>query len=56
MEKGWQHPVSCSSGSKFDPIQHPLEPEESQDMVTINFNFFTTTSQFTAGVFAQYGV
>lgn len=52
----WQHAISFTNWVTTDLLDHPVEPLEQEDLVSINPNHISTTDQFTSGMFASYHV
>ncbi|QOR68364.1 hypothetical protein IM538_09795 [Cytobacillus suaedae] len=51
---GWQRPVSFTNWPTTDLLNHPTEPHEYEDMVSINPNVIFSTEQMYSGLFASY--
>ncbi|MEK8130816.1 hypothetical protein WMW72_23190 [Paenibacillus filicis] len=56
MKYGWQHPVSFTNWLTTDPLPHPNEPLEQEDMVSVDPMNVKATDAWTAGYFAAYHV
>ncbi|PZE19601.1 hypothetical protein [Paenibacillus xerothermodurans] len=56
MKYGWQHPVSFTNWVTTDPLTHPNEPSENEDMVSVDPMNVAPTDKWTAGYFASYHV
>jgi hypothetical protein len=56
MEYGWQHPVSFTNWATTDPLSHPNEANEQEDLVSVDPMHVEPTSSWNAGYFAQYHV
>lgn len=54
MKYGWQHPVSFTNWLTADPLEHPNEPFEKEDLVTVDPMHLEPTEEWTAGYFAAY--
>lgn len=52
----WQHALSFTNWVTTDLLDHPVEPLEQEDLVSLNPNHISTTDQFTSGMFASYHV
>ncbi|GGM18863.1 hypothetical protein GCM10011351_00820 [Paraliobacillus quinghaiensis] len=55
-EYNWQHALSFTNWVTTDLLEHPYEPLEEEDLVSVNPNHIRTTDQFTSGMFASYHV
>jgi len=53
---GWQHPVSFVNWVTTDPLVHPNEPFENEDLVSVDPMNIEPTSKWYAGYFAAYHV
>lgn len=56
MQYGWQHPVSFTNWVTTDPLRHPNEPFEKEDLVSVDPMNVEPTQEWRAGYFAQYYV
>jgi hypothetical protein len=56
MEYGWQHPVAISNWPTTDPLSHPDEANEQEDLVSVDPMHVTPTSAWKAGYFASYHI
>ncbi|MDF2960542.1 MAG: hypothetical protein K0S39_2277 [Paenibacillus sp.] len=56
MKLGWQHPVSFTNWVTTDPLQHPNEPSDNEDLVSIDPMHIAPTESWRAGYFASYHV
>ncbi len=56
MKYGWQHPVSFTNWATTDPLSHPNEPLEQEDLVSVDPMNVGATPAWKAGYFAQYHV
>ncbi|WP_318503630.1 hypothetical protein [Bacillus sp. T3] len=52
----WQHSVSFSNWVTTDLLEHPKEPLESEDLVSVDPNHIVKTERFKAGFFASYHI
>ncbi|PMC40676.1 hypothetical protein CJ195_02870 [Bacillus sp. UMB0899] len=52
----WQHPMSFTNWVTTDLLEHPAEPSEEEDMVSINPNLIKAKETFYPGVFASYHI
>lgn len=50
----WQRPISFVNWPTTDLLEHPSEPLENEDMVSVNPNHIYTTDSFYPGAFASY--
>lgn len=51
-----QRPMSFTNWVTTDLIDHPMEPLEKEDLVSIDPNVMKATNQFLAGLFASYHI
>ncbi|HEX2739305.1 MAG TPA: hypothetical protein VHM69_02570 [Rubrobacter sp.] len=56
MEYGWQHPVCFTNWLTTDPMSHPNEANEQEDLVPLDPMHVEPTLAWKAGYFAQYHV
>jgi len=56
MKYGWQRPVSFTNWLTTDPLHHPNEPLEQEDLVSVDPMHITPTNAWKAGYFAAYHV
>ena len=56
MEYGWQHPVSFTNWVTTDPLSHPNEPFDKEDLVSVDPMHVAAKPSWKAGYFAQYHV
>lgn len=56
MEYGWQRPVSFTNWLTTDPLKHPSEPLEQEDLVSVDPTHLGATGEWDAGYFASYHV
>ena len=56
MEYGWQHPVAISNWPTTDPLSHPDEANEQEDLVSVDPMHVAPTSAWKAGYFASYHI
>lgn len=52
----WQHPMSFTNWVTTDLLDHPIEPDETEDMVSINPNVFFSTEKVKTGLFGSYHI
>lgn len=52
----WQHSISFTNWVTTDLLEHPSEPLETEDMVSVNPNHIQKNKEFHAGMFASYHV
>ncbi|MDH7478701.1 MAG: hypothetical protein QHH02_01680, partial [Syntrophomonadaceae bacterium] len=53
---GWQHPLSFVNWVTTDPLPHPDEPFENEDLVSIDPGHIRPTDEWAGGLFAAYHV
>ena len=56
MEYGWQHPASFTNWPTTDPLSHPNEANEQEDLVPVDPMHVEATPAWKAGYFSQYHV
>lgn len=56
MRYGWQRPVSFTNWLTTDPLEHPSEPLEQEDLVSVDPTHLGATGEWGAGYFASYHV
>ncbi|OXM82842.1 hypothetical protein [Paenibacillus rigui] len=56
MKYGWQHPVSFTNWVTTDPLNHPNEPAENEDMVSVDPMHIRPLETWKAGYFASYHI
>ena len=56
MEYGWQHPVALSNWPTTDPLDHPDEANEQEDLVPVDPMNIEPTGRWKAGYFASYHI
>lgn len=54
--RGWQHPISFVNWVTTDPLPHPDEPLEQEDIVSVDPLHIYATSKWLAGYFASYHI
>ena len=52
----WQHSISFTNWVTTDLLDHPSEPLETEDMVSVNPNHIHKNKEFNGGMFASYHV
>ncbi|MGA9228324.1 MAG: hypothetical protein WB217_18385, partial [Mesobacillus sp.] len=52
----WQHTLSFTNWVTTDLLDHPSEPLETEDMVSVNPNHIEKKASFNAGMFASYHI
>lgn len=52
----WQHTMSFTNWVTTDLLEHPAEPLDTEDMVSINPNHIKATKKLHAGLFASYHI
>lgn len=55
-EYGTTRPIGSTNWPTTDPLKHPKEVEEEQDLVSIDFNHLKATKDFPGGLFASYHI
>ncbi|CAG7639194.1 hypothetical protein PAESOLCIP111_04019 [Paenibacillus solanacearum] len=53
---GWQHPVSFTNWVTTDPLRHPNEPAENEDLVSVDPMHIKPKDNWKAGYFASYHI
>lgn len=56
MEYGWQHPISFTNWVTTDPLSHPNEPFDKEDLVSVDPMHIAAKPSWKAGYFSQYHV
>ncbi len=56
MKYGWQHPVALSNWPTTDPLKHPDEANDQEDLVSVDPMNIKPTSSWKAGYFASYHI
>ncbi|WP_353049700.1 hypothetical protein [Exiguobacterium sp. s193] len=49
-------PIGSTNWPTTDPLSHPNEAEEEQDLVSLDFNHLKATKNFAGGLFASYHI
>lgn len=52
--RGWSRPVTFTNWLTVDPLSHPEEPSEEEDMVSVDPMHVAATRAWPAGFFASY--
>lgn len=52
----WQRPISFTNWVTTDPLEHPAEPSETEDLVSVNPNVIHLKEDIYTGQFASYHV
>jgi cellulose synthase/poly-beta-1,6-N-acetylglucosamine synthase-like glycosyltransferase len=52
--RGWSRPITFTNWLTTDPLEHPEEPLETEDLVSIDAMHMTATDQWPGGFFASY--
>ena len=55
-ERGWSRPVTFTNWLTTDPLEHPYEPLDTEDLVGIDATNLRATSRWPGGFFASYHV
>lgn len=53
---GWQHPIAFVNWVTTDPLPHPDEPLEQEDLATVDPQHIRPTGEWLAGYYAAYHV
>jgi hypothetical protein len=56
MKYGWQHPACFTNWLTTDPLSHPNEANEQEDLVSVDPMHVEPTAAWKAGYYAQYHV
>ena len=56
MTYGWQHPAALSNWPTTDPLSHPDEANEQEDLVSVDPMHIEPTNAWKAGYFASYHI
>ncbi|MFD0693923.1 hypothetical protein ACFQZT_07450 [Paenibacillus sp. GCM10027628] len=56
MKFGWQHPVSFTNWVTTDPLTHPNEPADNEDMVSVDPMHVSPQAAWKGGYFASYHI
>ncbi len=56
MKYGWQHPVALSNWPTTDPLSHPDEANDQEDLVSVDPMHIEPTASWRAGYFASYHI
>lgn len=56
MKFGWQHPVSFTNWVTTDPLTHPNEPSDTEDLVSVDPMQVRPQAGWKAGYFASYHI
>ena len=56
MKTGWQHPISFVNWVTTDPLVHPDEPFENEDLASVDPNHVRPTKAWEAGYFSSFHV
>ncbi len=56
MKYGWQHPVAISNWPTTDPLRHPDEASEQEDLAPVDPMRVEPTGRWKAGYFASYHI
>ncbi|MDX6554037.1 MAG: hypothetical protein QOD86_232 [Miltoncostaeaceae bacterium] len=52
--RGWSRPVTFTNWLTVDPLDHPTEPLEQEDMVSVDAMHLAATARWPGGFFASY--
>ena len=53
-QRGWSVPMTFTNWDTTDPLHHPEEPDETQDLVAIDATHIEVTDAWPAGYFASF--
>ncbi len=53
-ERGWSRPLTFTNWLTADPLDHPYEPLEQEDLVSIDATHLAATGRWPGGFFASY--
>ncbi len=53
-KRGWSRPLTYTNWVTADPIKHPEEPFETEDLIVVDAKHMTATPQWPGGFFASY--
>jgi hypothetical protein len=53
-ERGWSRPLTFTNWLTLDPLDHPYEPLEHEDLVSIDATHLAATERWPGGFFASY--
>ena len=54
VARGWSRPMTFTNWVSTDPVKHPEEPFDTEDLVTIDATHFSATPAWPGGFFASY--
>ena len=52
--RGWSRPITFTNWLTVDPLEHPLEPLELEDRVSVDAMHLRATAAWPGGFFASY--
>jgi hypothetical protein len=52
--RGWSRPLTFTNWVSTDPVKHPEEPFDTEDIVTVDATHFVATPAWPGGFFASY--
>lgn len=52
--RGWSRPITFTNWVSTDPVKHPEEPFDTEDLVTVDATHFLATPAWPGGFFASY--
>ena len=53
-ERGWSRPLTFTNWITLDPLDHPEEPLEQEDLVSVDATHLSATDTWPGGFFASY--
>lgn len=53
-EGGWSRPLTFTNWLTLDPLDHPTEPDETEDLVSIDATKLEASRRWPGGLFASY--
>jgi hypothetical protein len=54
VARGWSRPMTFTNWVSTDPVKHPEEPFETEDIATVDATRFASTPAWPGGFFASY--
>lgn len=55
-QRGWSRPLTFTNWVTTDPLHHPYEPLETEDLVSVDATHIAATHRWPGGFFASYHV
>ena len=53
-DRGWSRPLTFTNWLTLDPLDHPYEPLEQEDLVSVDATHLEATNRWPGGFFASY--